>query len=100
MPSKLSDYDILSEIGSGSYGTCKRILRKSDKKVRNRTHISIQRLQLDYVFKLDTNCWRYLVQMECFLPGLFFLPLSLYMFISFTNSLSLTDPGMERTGLW
>ena len=33
MPSKLTDYDILGEIGSGSYGTCKKIRRRSDKKV-------------------------------------------------------------------
>ena len=34
MPSKLLDYDILGEIGSGSYGTCKKVRRKSDQKVR------------------------------------------------------------------
>ena len=34
MPSKLQDYDILGEIGSGSYGTCKKVRRKSDQKVR------------------------------------------------------------------
>lgn len=33
MPSKLTDYDILGEIGSGSYGTCKKIRRRSDKKI-------------------------------------------------------------------
>lgn len=33
MPSKLLDYDILGEIGSGSYGTCKKIRRRSDNKV-------------------------------------------------------------------
>ena len=33
MPSKLLDYDILSEIGSGSYGTCKKVRRRSDQKV-------------------------------------------------------------------
>jgi len=33
MPSKLLDYDILSEIGSGSYGTCKKVRRRSDNKV-------------------------------------------------------------------
>jgi len=37
MPSKLSDYDILGEIGSGSYGTCKKIRRRSDKKVQFQT---------------------------------------------------------------
>ena len=34
MPSKLQDYDILGEIGSGSYGNCKKVRRKSDQKVR------------------------------------------------------------------
>ena len=34
MPSnKLDDYEVLCTIGSGSYGTCKKIQRKSDKKV-------------------------------------------------------------------
>lgn len=33
MPSKLLDYDILSEIGSGSYGTCKKVRRRSDQKI-------------------------------------------------------------------
>ena len=34
MPSnKLEDYEVLCTIGSGSYGTCKKIQRKSDKKV-------------------------------------------------------------------
>jgi len=31
---KLNDYQVLSVIGTGSYGTCKKIQRKSDKKVR------------------------------------------------------------------
>ena len=34
MPSKLLDYDILGEIGSGSYGTCKKIRRRIDNKVQ------------------------------------------------------------------
>lgn len=34
MPSKLIDYDILGQIGSGSYGTCKKIRRRSDNKVK------------------------------------------------------------------
>lgn len=33
MPSKLLDYVILSEIGSGSYGTCKKIRRRNDNKI-------------------------------------------------------------------
>jgi len=33
MPSKLLDYDILGEIGSGSYGTCKKIRRRIDNKI-------------------------------------------------------------------
>lgn len=33
MPSKLMDYDIISEIGSGSYGTCKKVRRKNDNKI-------------------------------------------------------------------
>ncbi|CAH3198892.1 unnamed protein product, partial [Porites evermanni] len=33
MPSKLQDYDILSEIGSGSYGTCKKVRRRTDNKI-------------------------------------------------------------------
>ena len=33
MPSKLQDYDVIGIIGSGSYGTCKKIRRKSDGKV-------------------------------------------------------------------
>ena len=46
MPSnKLDDYEVLCTIGSGSYGTCKKIQRKSDKKVGNLAwYIS------DYVF--------------------------------------------------
>ena len=33
MPSSLADYEIISSIGSGSYGTCKKICRKKDLKV-------------------------------------------------------------------
>ncbi|XP_033115917.1 serine/threonine-protein kinase Nek2-like [Anneissia japonica] len=33
MPSKLEDYEILYKIGSGSYGTCKKIRRKADGKI-------------------------------------------------------------------
>ncbi|XP_041467819.1 serine/threonine-protein kinase Nek2-like [Lytechinus variegatus] len=33
MPSKLSDYDILYTIGSGSYGKCRKVRRKSDGKI-------------------------------------------------------------------
>ena len=33
MPSRLQDYDVLGMIGSGSYGTCKKIRRKKDNKV-------------------------------------------------------------------
>lgn len=33
MPSKLNDYDIISAIGSGSYGKCLKICRKSDGKI-------------------------------------------------------------------
>ena len=32
MPSKLSDYDVVKEIGSGSYGKCVKIKRRSDGK--------------------------------------------------------------------
>lgn len=35
MPSKLQDYEILCEIGSGSYGTCKKVRRRSDNKVKS-----------------------------------------------------------------
>ena len=35
MPSKFQDYEVLGKIGSGSYGTCKKIRRKSDGKVWN-----------------------------------------------------------------
>ena len=31
--SKLSEYEVLGGIGSGSYGTCKKVSRKSDAKV-------------------------------------------------------------------
>ncbi len=30
---KLDDFEVLATIGSGTYGTCKKIRRKSDKKV-------------------------------------------------------------------
>ena len=33
MPSKLCDYDVLSVIGSGSYGKCVKIRRKADGKI-------------------------------------------------------------------
>ncbi|XP_071962912.1 serine/threonine-protein kinase Nek2-like isoform X2 [Antedon mediterranea] len=33
MPSRLEDYEILYKIGSGSYGTCKKIRRKADGKI-------------------------------------------------------------------
>ncbi len=33
MPSSLDDYEVISTIGSGSYGTCKKIRRKKDSKV-------------------------------------------------------------------
>ena len=33
MPSKLSDYDIISVIGSGSYGKCVKIKRRADGKL-------------------------------------------------------------------
>ena len=35
MPSTLDDFEILYKIASGSYGTCKKIRRKRDGKVRN-----------------------------------------------------------------
>jgi NIMA (never in mitosis gene a)-related kinase len=34
MPSSLDDYETLYSIGSGSYGTCKKIKRKKDGRVR------------------------------------------------------------------
>ncbi|XP_047138110.1 serine/threonine-protein kinase Nek2 isoform X1 [Hydra vulgaris] len=34
MSNKLDDYDVLSIIGTGSYGTCKKVKRKSDGKIR------------------------------------------------------------------
>lgn len=33
MPSRTEDYEVLSTIGSGSYGKCQKIRRKSDGKV-------------------------------------------------------------------
>ena len=33
MPSSLDDYEVLHTIGTGSYGTCKKIKRKRDGKV-------------------------------------------------------------------
>lgn len=33
---KVEDYEVLATIGSGSYGTCKKIRRKLDKKVRTK----------------------------------------------------------------
>lgn len=33
MPSTLDDFDVIGTIGSGSYGTCKKIRRKRDGKV-------------------------------------------------------------------
>jgi NIMA (never in mitosis gene a)-related kinase len=33
MPSKLEDYSVIGTIGSGSYGTCKRVRRKADGKI-------------------------------------------------------------------
>lgn len=33
MPSRVEDYDVLYTIGSGSYGRCRKIRRKSDGKV-------------------------------------------------------------------
>lgn len=33
MPSSLDDFDVIGTIGSGSYGTCKKIRRKKDGKV-------------------------------------------------------------------
>lgn len=34
MPSTLDDFDVIGTIGSGSYGTCKKIRRKKDGKVK------------------------------------------------------------------
>ena len=33
MPSKLSDYDVITVIGSGSYGKCVKIKRRTDGKI-------------------------------------------------------------------
>lgn len=35
MPSRVEDYEVLYTIGSGSYGRCQKIRRKSDGKVSN-----------------------------------------------------------------
>lgn len=34
MPSRVEDYEVLHSIGTGSYGRCQKIRRKSDGKVR------------------------------------------------------------------
>lgn len=36
MPSRVEDYEVLHSIGTGSYGRCQKIRRKSDGKVRRR----------------------------------------------------------------
>lgn len=33
---KLEDYDVIATIGTGSFGICKKVRRKSDKKVPGR----------------------------------------------------------------
>lgn len=35
MPSRVEDYEVLHTIGTGSYGKCQKIRRKSDGKVSN-----------------------------------------------------------------
>lgn len=35
MPSRVEDYEVLHSIGTGSYGRCQKIRRKSDGKVRH-----------------------------------------------------------------
>lgn len=35
MPSRIEDYEVLHTIGTGSYGKCQKIRRKSDGKVSN-----------------------------------------------------------------
>ena len=39
----LEDFEILATIGSGTYGTCKQICRKSDKKV-NKINVPISNI--------------------------------------------------------
>lgn len=38
---RIEDYDVLATIGTGSYGTCKKIRRKADKKVK--VHASVKK---------------------------------------------------------
>ena len=41
MPSSLEDYEVVTTIGSGSYGTCKKIRRKKDGKVKLLHNVNI-----------------------------------------------------------
>ena len=41
MPSSLEDYEVVATIGSGSYGTCKKIRRKKDGKVKLLHNVNI-----------------------------------------------------------
>ena len=56
MPSSLDEYEVLCTIGTGSYGTCKKIRRKKDGKVRyhshHLTHLSIFSVTIFYSFIL------------------------------------------------
>lgn len=63
MPSKLLDYDILSEIGSGSYGTCKKVRRRSDNKVFTWDSTALERL---LIFKVSA-CFSKVVKLCTFL---------------------------------
>lgn len=54
MPSTLDDFDVIGTIGSGSYGTCKKIRRKKDGKVK----ISSIIRNFDIIYKIELNMHR------------------------------------------
>lgn len=52
MPSRVEDYDVLYTIGSGSYGRCQKVRRKSDGKVSGERRVRRVRKQLVVFLRL------------------------------------------------
>ena len=90
MPSSLADYDIISSIGSGSYGTCKKICRKKDQKVCAVFSLLIQWSLHLLTFCSHNHCLLHVLMGRPFLCHFNFLHLTVILY-SFMLSLMVSS---------